>query len=91
MFTAVNECSTNPCNGHICENTLIGFKCKCNGGYMGSSCEIPPDFCKDHSCENGATCHNDVANYTCVCSSRFQGLYCEISPGILHTKGSFFV
>ncbi|CAG2209563.1 unnamed protein product [Mytilus edulis] len=43
---AKDECTTNPCNGHICENGLLGFKCKCNGGYTGSSCEIPPDFVK---------------------------------------------
>ncbi|XP_069124614.1 uncharacterized protein [Argopecten irradians] len=45
--------------------------------YTGDTCEVPPDYCRNHECENGATCHNMHANYTCSCSAGFKGQFCE--------------
>ena len=65
-MSAVNECEPNPCNGHICQNELSGYKCICSDGYTGHHCDVPPNFCEGNDCENGATCTNGVTNYTYV-------------------------
>jgi hypothetical protein len=80
-LSAVNECEPNPCNGHICQNELSGYKCICSGGYTGHHCDVPPNFCEGNDCENGATCTNGVTNYTCICPPRIKGTFCEKTPG----------
>ncbi|XP_069122162.1 uncharacterized protein [Argopecten irradians] len=77
MCDEVDECDSSPCGGHFCENLLNGYRCECKGGYTGDNCEIAPDYCVNHQCENGATCVSGEWNYTCTCASNFKGALCE--------------
>ncbi|XP_060063505.1 uncharacterized protein LOC132543964 [Ylistrum balloti] len=74
---AKDNCRPDPCNGHKCVDGSNTFICHCTGGYTGSTCQIPPDFCKNHKCEHGATCNNMQTNYTCSCMTGFKGQFCE--------------
>lgn len=75
---SVNECESDPCNGHRCINRVNGYVCQCNKGYNGKSCEIKPDYCKHDPCQNGALCTNTPdGNYTCTCKDGFKGRRCE--------------
>ncbi|OWF49853.1 uncharacterized protein LOC110451156 [Mizuhopecten yessoensis] len=71
------NCEPDPCNSHTCIGGLDGFTCRCDGGFTGDKCQISPDYCKNHQCENGATCHNLRYNYTCSCTTRFKGILCD--------------
>ena len=77
-FSDIDECSANPCGSHECVNKLGGFECICTGGFTGSLCDIPPDFCNAESCLNGATCITGQSNYTCSCPHGFHGTHCEM-------------
>ncbi|XP_021348029.1 signal peptide, CUB and EGF-like domain-containing protein 1 [Mizuhopecten yessoensis] len=74
---AKDDCILDPCNGHKCIDGLNTFTCQCSDGYTGNTCQIPPDYCKNHKCEHGATCHNLLTNYTCSCLTGFKGQFCE--------------
>nr|XP_022288701.1 sushi, von Willebrand factor type A, EGF and pentraxin domain-containing protein 1-like isoform X2 [Crassostrea virginica] len=75
---SVNECESNPCNGHQCINRVKGYVCQCNNGYSGKNCEVKPDYCKHEPCQNGATCVTmENGNYTCSCKKGFKGIRCE--------------
>lgn len=43
----INECVKAPCrNGAVCQNTMGGYKCVCQPGYIGQRCETDTDDCK---------------------------------------------
>lgn len=42
IFVGVNECESDPCNGHRCVNKVIGYICQCSNGYTGKNCEMKP-------------------------------------------------
>ncbi|KAL4218695.1 Sushi [Mactra antiquata] len=77
---ADDNCDPDPCNGHQCINVDSTFKCHCSSGWSGDNCTVPPDYCKDNSCENGATCVNHKTNYTCDCLPGYTGSMCEVPP-----------
>ncbi|KAK6195487.1 hypothetical protein SNE40_000907 [Patella caerulea] len=74
-----NDCLSSPCGNHTCTDKVDGFNCTCKDGYTGTTCNIPPDYCVNHLCENGATCINSPAtkNYTCVCPNGFRATLCD--------------
>ncbi|XP_033728613.1 neurogenic locus notch homolog protein 1-like isoform X2 [Pecten maximus] len=74
---AEDNCDPNPCHGHVCIEDVDGSICRCGGGFTGDLCQIPPDYCLNHECENGATCNNLLTNYTCLCATGFKGHLCE--------------
>lgn len=83
IFVGVNECESDPCNGHRCVNKVIGYICQCSNGYNGKNCEIKPDYCKHDPCQNGGLCANTPdGNYTCTCIDGFKGMRCEKKIGI---------
>lgn len=83
IFVGVNECESDPCNGHRCVNKVIGYICQCSNGYNGKNCEIKPDYCKHDPCQNGGLCANTPdGNYTCTCKDGFKGMRCEKKIGI---------
>ncbi|XP_060579836.1 uncharacterized protein LOC132736665 isoform X2 [Ruditapes philippinarum] len=77
---AYDECLLSPCNGHVCTNGLGGYTCTCQGGWSGTDCTTPPDFCIENACQNAATCVSASTNYTCNCVPGYSGYFCEISP-----------
>ncbi|XP_076092136.1 uncharacterized protein LOC143063704 isoform X2 [Mytilus galloprovincialis] len=74
----LDECMSSPCgHGNVCVNKQSGYQCKCQGGYSGANCEVPPDFCELNDCRNDATCTSHFSNYACHCLIGFTGTLCE--------------
>ncbi|OBS60147.1 hypothetical protein A6R68_08774 [Neotoma lepida] len=42
-------------------------------GYTGLNCEMNPDDCVRHQCQNGATCLDGLGTYTCLCPKTWKG------------------
>ncbi|XP_033740050.1 uncharacterized protein LOC117327254 [Pecten maximus] len=74
---AEDNCDPDPCHGHACIDDLDGFICRCGGGFTGDLCQITPNYCLNHQCENRAPCLNLLSNYSCLCTSGFKGMFCE--------------
>lgn len=54
------------CIGSIADSmTLTGF--------TGLDCEMNPDDCVRHQCQNGATCLDGLGTYTCLCPKTWKG------------------
>ncbi|KAH3796071.1 hypothetical protein DPMN_149637 [Dreissena polymorpha] len=49
--------------------------CVCSGGWIGTRCEVPPDYCMNHDCKHG-TCVTGSGTYTCNCTDFFSGSDC---------------
>lgn len=81
IIADINQCDSNPCNGHLCIDKVNAFKCQCKNGYYGDTCQNPPDYCKDSPCKNGATCSNSGNNFTCSCPRGYKGNQCQIQIG----------
>ncbi|CAB4023005.1 slit homolog 1 isoform X2, partial [Paramuricea clavata] len=74
----IDTCDETPCkNEGICEPIPTGqyeYRCKCQPGYIGRTCETKTD-CKDNSdCKNGGTCESSKQ---CLCAPGFKGLFCN--------------
>lgn len=76
--SSVNECASDPCNGHQCLQKISGYACQCSNGFHGTHCELKPDYCKQDPCQNGASCNNtEDGKYSCLCPEGFKGIRCE--------------
>ena len=42
-------------------------------GFTGPSCEVNPDDCVGHQCQNGGTCQDGLGTYTCLCPEAWTG------------------
>ena len=42
-------------------------------GLTGPGCEVNPDDCVRHQCQNGGTCQDGMGTYTCLCSEAWTG------------------
>ena len=80
-FVDTDDCIGNPCGSNVCIDKLGGYECICTGGYSGSKCQIPPDFCSESACQHGGQCVNSIDNYACVCPYGFHGMFCESKAG----------
>ncbi|XP_070200226.1 uncharacterized protein [Littorina saxatilis] len=75
---AVDDCQSSPCSSHgVCENQVDGFRCQCEDGWTGTTCEVPPDVCYQNQCQNSATCVPSGDNYTCSCGEQHSGDRCQ--------------
>ncbi|XP_076471369.1 uncharacterized protein LOC143301165 [Babylonia areolata] len=76
---AVDECQSSPCGLHgVCENQRAGFLCHCLNGWSDHTCQVPPDACYQHQCQNGALCVPAGLNYTCDCLEDNAGQFCQL-------------
>ncbi|KAI4560748.1 hypothetical protein MJG53_017377 [Ovis ammon polii x Ovis aries] len=46
-------------------------------GFTGPSCEVNPDDCVGHQCQNGGTCQDGLGTYTCLCPEAWTGWDCS--------------
>ena len=75
----INECATNAHNCHsdaICTNTIKGFTCSCNPGYVGNGIvcsDIDECIWNSNICHSNAKCTNLIGNYECECYPGFDG------------------
>jgi hypothetical protein len=89
-ISADQPCDLNPCqNDGECENQDDGsFECKCNGGWLGAICSIPPvdkcvaEHCGDHGYCIPSTSEDSVGiPFTrCVCVDGWHGDACDQLP-----------
>lgn len=83
-IAGTDNCMGNPCgpNG-TCIDGYYTFTCICNEPWSGRLCQIPPNFCSDHTCANGASCINNIQylNFTCVCADEYKGSLCQDKIG----------
>jgi len=77
----VDDCQSNPCVHGICVDALYTFKCQCESGFTGATCDVNIDDCDVHVCINDGRCVDGVLGYTCACSEHFTGEYCETEVG----------
>jgi hypothetical protein len=82
-------CSSNPChfNGKCIDMGNYQWKCQCPMGFMGSQCEIAPNFCASNPCGPNGLCRllppNDQLNYYCTCDGGARyGLDCAAHTDI---------
>ena len=71
----IDECSTltYPCSGHgQCEDTEGGYKCTCNGGYSGDTCDVSDNNCLGDPC-GGGECIDLENCYRCDCTEGLSG------------------
>nr|XP_034325188.1 sushi, von Willebrand factor type A, EGF and pentraxin domain-containing protein 1-like [Crassostrea gigas] len=73
----INQCDSNPCNGHTCVDKVNAYKCQCKDGYSGERCQIEPDYCKNSPCQNNGTCFNSAGNFSCTCQTGYKGDRCQ--------------
>ncbi|CAF3746170.1 unnamed protein product [Adineta steineri] len=90
-----DACSmSQPClNAATCFPDLtvpVGYRCGCQTGYTGSTCENDERICKDDTCWNNGTCievnsttvNNNGTNFYCNCSKSFTGVHCELKVNL---------
>ncbi|CAC5401000.1 NOTCH1 [Mytilus coruscus] len=74
-LTFVTPCTASPCKHGYCNITNDGYKCTCDAGCSGGSCEITP--CTASPCIHGY-CKMTNDGYKCTCDAGYSGVNCEI-------------
>lgn len=64
-------------SGGRCLDELGGFRCICDRGFQGPTCEENTDDCTNNPCLNGGTCLDQVNSYACRCVPGYVGRHCE--------------
>ncbi|XP_060608376.1 fibropellin-1-like isoform X2 [Ruditapes philippinarum] len=93
--TLKDHCASHPCqHGGTCHNeksyhllsgSEYSYRCDCQAGWMGHSCEIV-DPCSNNPCQNSGTCHHSFHHphgYYCACATGYVGDYCETDVSAL--------
>ncbi|XP_055912798.1 uncharacterized protein LOC129946580 isoform X2 [Eupeodes corollae] len=76
-FCGLNSCELEPCVFGKCELTATNFKCHCQPGYQGNTCEHKIRPCADNPCEGRGTCFERNGGYFCRCHAWWEGHRCE--------------
>ncbi|XP_072171895.1 uncharacterized protein [Diadema setosum] len=78
MYCAIPACLNTPCrNNGTCIETIDGYDCQCEVGFVGKNCNSNVNECKSQPCQNGATCIDAVNRYICVCVRGYEDTHCE--------------
>lgn len=76
-FCALTACEVAPCMYGKCQLTTNGFKCACQDGYVGRTCERKQPPCAQNPCEGRGECFNRATGYFCRCHAWWEGQRCE--------------
>ncbi|XP_055384716.1 uncharacterized protein LOC129614250 isoform X2 [Condylostylus longicornis] len=76
-FCALNVCDLEPCVFGKCELTATNFKCICQSGYIGVTCEQRLKPCSDNPCEGRGECFEKNDDFFCRCHAWWEGKRCE--------------
>nr|XP_026690224.1 fibrillin-1-like isoform X1 [Ciona intestinalis] len=72
LFLDDNECDSNPCGIHTCNNNEGSYTCTCNTGYHSSTtttCVDTNECVSGHECDQ--QCTNNEGSYTCSCGTGY--------------------
>ncbi|XP_041667539.1 protein crumbs homolog 2a [Cheilinus undulatus] len=70
-------CASDPClNGGICEDMFNMFRCACDLGWGGDTCETDVDECASQPCVHGR-CKDYLAGFECRCHPGYVGTLCD--------------
>lgn len=76
-FCALTACEMEPCMYGKCQLTATGFKCVCQEGYVGRTCERKQPPCAQNPCEGRGECFNRASGFFCRCHAWWEGVRCE--------------
>ncbi|XP_075158958.1 uncharacterized protein LOC142232130 [Haematobia irritans] len=76
-FCGLNMCELDPCVFGKCELTTNNFKCHCETGYMGTTCEQKQKPCSENPCEGRGICIEKNGGFFCRCYAWWEGHRCE--------------
>ncbi|XP_059222708.1 uncharacterized protein LOC106084839 isoform X3 [Stomoxys calcitrans] len=76
-FCGLNMCELDPCVFGRCELTTTNFKCHCQPGYMGTTCEQKQKPCSENPCEGRGICIEKNGGFFCRCYAWWEGHRCE--------------
>ncbi|XP_055844862.1 uncharacterized protein LOC129911179 isoform X2 [Episyrphus balteatus] len=76
-FCGLNSCELEPCVFGKCELTATNFKCHCQTGYQGNTCEHKIRPCADNPCEGRGACFEKNGGFFCRCHAWWEGHRCE--------------
>lgn len=76
-FCALTACEVAPCMYGKCQLTATGFKCACQEGYVGRTCDRKQPPCAQNPCEGRGECFNRPSGYFCRCHAWWEGQRCE--------------
>ncbi|XP_065181800.1 adhesion G protein-coupled receptor E2-like [Sycon ciliatum] len=90
-----DECSNTPgvcqhITDSICKNSPGSYRCQCNSGYTGVTCqdinECTPDtgICKSTA---NSHCNNTPGSYQCLCRTGYTGSTCQDIDECTHDTG----
>ncbi|KAK6632810.1 hypothetical protein RUM43_013581 [Polyplax serrata] len=77
MFCALTQCELEPCVFGQCELTGSAYKCHCQTGYTGLTCERKQSPCEDNPCEGRGECMEKSDSFHCRCHAWWEGPRCE--------------
>uniref|UniRef100_A0A8D8UV33 Cubilin n=1 Tax=Cacopsylla melanoneura TaxID=428564 RepID=A0A8D8UV33_9HEMI len=83
MLCALTMCELEPCLFGTCELTPIGYKCHCQEGYKGVTCDVRIRPCDTNPCNGHGMCvEKSDRRYQCRCYAWWKGENC--SERIMH-------
>ncbi|CAF1012454.1 unnamed protein product [Brachionus calyciflorus] len=81
MDLDLNDCLTNCSNQGVCKyfKNINKYKCDCDVGFFGDSCNKDLNPCSSNPCLNDGVCtHISKSSFKCECSSNYyDGDFCE--------------
>ncbi|KAH3692451.1 hypothetical protein DPMN_194292 [Dreissena polymorpha] len=54
------------------------YRCLCQQGYTGQTCETDINECGSSPCQNGGSCTDRLNGYVCRCTEAYTGSNCEV-------------
>lgn len=76
-FCALTACEVSPCMYGKCQLTGNGYKCVCQDGYVGRTCDQKQLPCAANPCEGRGECFNRQTGFYCRCHAWWEGARCE--------------
>ncbi|GLV32030.1 weary [Carabus blaptoides fortunei] len=70
-------CELEPCVFGQCTLTAVSFRCHCQTGYTGGTCEQKQRPCEGNPCEGRGECIERADTYHCRCHAWWEGARCE--------------
>lgn len=68
-------CETEPCQFGDCSLTPTGYKCHCQPGYLGRTCDILQKPCSSNPCDSRGECiETNRTAFKCRCHAWWEGL-----------------